>query len=60
MGYGDLGCTGSTTIKTPHIDRLAASGTFAARDTLPAPFVRRPARGFSPVAIRGASATREI
>ena len=28
MGYGDLGCTGSTTIKTPHIDRLAAGGTF--------------------------------
>lgn len=26
MGYGDLGCFGSTTIKTPHIDRMAAEG----------------------------------
>lgn len=26
MGYGDLGCTGSTTIKTPHIDGLAKRG----------------------------------
>ncbi len=26
LGYGDLGCFGSTTIKTPHIDRLAAEG----------------------------------
>lgn len=31
MGYGDLGCTGSTTIKTPHIDRLAESGTFCSQ-----------------------------
>ena len=23
QGYGDLGCFGSETIKTPHIDRLA-------------------------------------
>jgi arylsulfatase B len=28
MGYADLGCTGSTTIKTPNIDRLAAAGIF--------------------------------
>jgi arylsulfatase A-like enzyme len=28
MGYGDLGCTGSTTVKTPNLDRLAAGGTF--------------------------------
>ena len=27
LGYGDLGCTGSESIKTPHIDQLAASGT---------------------------------
>jgi arylsulfatase A len=26
MGYGDLGCTGSTDIRTPNIDRLAAEG----------------------------------
>jgi len=26
QGYGDLGCFGSETIKTPHIDRLAESG----------------------------------
>ena len=31
MGYGDLGCTGSTTIKTPHIDSLAAGGMFCSR-----------------------------
>lgn len=26
QGYGDLSCFGSTTIKTPHIDRLATEG----------------------------------
>jgi arylsulfatase A-like enzyme len=26
LGYGDLGCHGATKIKTPNIDRLAASG----------------------------------
>lgn len=26
MGYGDLGCTGSEDIRTPHIDRIAAEG----------------------------------
>jgi len=26
QGYGDLGCFGSTTIRTPHLDRLAKEG----------------------------------
>ena len=26
MGYGDMGCVGSKTLKTPNLDRLAASG----------------------------------
>ncbi|MDP4638383.1 MAG: sulfatase-like hydrolase/transferase, partial [Verrucomicrobiales bacterium] len=26
LGYGDLGSFGSTTIRTPHLDRLAAEG----------------------------------
>lgn len=26
MGHGDLGCTGATDIRTPHIDRLATEG----------------------------------
>jgi arylsulfatase A len=26
LGYGDISCNGSTTIKTPHIDQLAAEG----------------------------------
>lgn len=27
LGYGDLGCYGSKTIRTPHLDRLARDGT---------------------------------
>ena len=27
LGYGDLGCHGSPTVRTPHLDRLAAEGT---------------------------------
>ncbi len=27
VGYGDLGCFGSTTIKTPNIDKIATQGT---------------------------------
>ena len=26
LGYGDIGCNGSTTVRTPHIDRLAKAG----------------------------------
>jgi arylsulfatase A-like enzyme len=26
LGYGDIGCSGATKLKTPHIDRLAEEG----------------------------------
>jgi arylsulfatase A-like enzyme len=35
MGYGDLGVTGSTTIKTPNIDALAKSGVFCSQAYVP-------------------------
>ena len=37
MGYGDLGCTGSTTIKTPNIDNLAARGIFCSQGYVASP-----------------------
>lgn len=37
LGYGDLGCTGSTQIKSPSIDRLAAEGVFCSRAYVTAP-----------------------
>ena len=26
LGYGDIGCFGNTTIRTPHLDKLASQG----------------------------------
>lgn len=37
LGYGDLGFTGSTQIKTPHIDALAASGVTFTQGYVSAP-----------------------
>lgn len=37
MGYGDLGCTGSTTIKTPHLDALADRGVLCTRGYVASP-----------------------
>ena len=37
MGYGDLGCTGSTTIKTPHIDAIAKNGVLCTQGYVPSP-----------------------
>ena len=31
MGYGDMNCNGSTLLKTPNLDRLAAAGVFCSR-----------------------------
>ncbi|KAA5547219.1 sulfatase-like hydrolase/transferase [Roseiconus nitratireducens] len=31
MGYGDLGCMGSQTLRTPHLDALAADGVLCTR-----------------------------
>ena len=35
MGYGDLGCTGSELIKTPHIDSIAKEGVLCTRGYVP-------------------------
>lgn len=37
MGYGDLSCTGSTTISTPNIDALAESGVLLTNYYAPSP-----------------------
>ena len=37
LGYGDVGFTGSTQIKTPHIDRLADSGVIFEQGYVSAP-----------------------
>ncbi len=37
LGYGDLSCQGSTQIKTPHIDALAASGMSMTQGYVSAP-----------------------
>ncbi len=37
QGYNDLGCFGSETIKTPHIDRLAAEGRKLTSFMVPSP-----------------------
>jgi arylsulfatase A-like enzyme len=38
LGYRDLGCYGHPKFKTPHIDRLAASGARLTQFNAPAPF----------------------
>ena len=49
LGYGDLGCYGSSTIRTPHLDQLARQGPGALRTP-----VRRTASGHA----RGLSQAR--
>jgi arylsulfatase A-like enzyme len=38
LGYGDLGCYGHPHFKTPHLDRLAATGARLTQFNTPAPF----------------------
>ena len=38
LGYGDLGCYGHPTFKTPHIDQLAKEGIKLTQFNTPAPF----------------------
>ena len=38
LGYGDLGCYGHPTFKTPRIDRMAAEGARLTQFNTPAPF----------------------
>src|SRR5215217_6045195 len=37
LGYGDLGCYGHPTIRTPHLDRLASQGMRLTSYYAPAP-----------------------
>ena len=48
LGYGDLGCYGSTAVKTPHIDALAAQGSGSPTSTPATRSAPRRARGSSP------------
>ncbi len=38
LGFGDLGCYGHPTFKTPHLDRLAAEGARLTQFNTPTPF----------------------
>ncbi|MDQ5981174.1 MAG: N-acetylgalactosamine-6-sulfatase [Verrucomicrobiota bacterium] len=38
LGYGDLGCYGHPTVKTPNLDRLAATGARFTQFNCPAPY----------------------
>lgn len=38
LGYGELGCFGHRTFKTPHLDRMAAEGARLTHFNAPAPF----------------------
>jgi uncharacterized sulfatase len=38
LGYGDLGCYGHPTFKTPHLDRMAAEGVRLTRFFVPVPY----------------------
>ena len=41
LGYGDLGCYGSTANRTPRLDRMALEGCALPISTSPPPSVRR-------------------
>ncbi len=46
MGYGDLGCYGSTQIQTPNLDRLAANGIRFTDAYVSASVCHRPVRDY--------------